>query len=109
MLLLNNSGPFVGGGSGSKKHLVAELNGTQLRYELRNQLYLVDLDTAGCRLAVEGFSVRHVLCDLQPGVAYTLRQDGRRVGSFRADAAGRIGFNRTLEPSKEQRFELAGQ
>ena len=153
-------------------HLVAELNGTQLRYELRNQLYLVDLDTSGCRLAVEGFSVRdaepfglnvrgdtaeffagsrnvpallltrtrrapiavrieawpatatpprrwvescsravcvrHVLCDLQPGVAYTLRQDGRRVGSFRANAAGRIGFNRTLEPSKEQRFELAG-
>ena len=38
-------------------HLTAELNGTQLRYNLRGQSWLIDLNTSGSRLAVEDFTV----------------------------------------------------
>ncbi len=39
-------------------HLTAELNGTQLRYQLRGQSYAIDLSTAGSRMAVDDFAVR---------------------------------------------------
>jgi hypothetical protein len=39
-------------------HLTQELSGTQLRYRLRNQLYLIDLNTEGSRMAVDDFAVR---------------------------------------------------
>jgi len=38
-------------------HLTPELNGTQLRYPLRGQTYLIDLDTAGSRLTVDDFTL----------------------------------------------------
>jgi hypothetical protein len=39
-------------------HLTAELTGTQLRYWLRNQSYVIDLDMTGCRMSADGFTVR---------------------------------------------------
>jgi len=39
-------------------HLAPELNGTRLRYWLRGQLYLIDLSTEACRMAVDDFAVR---------------------------------------------------
>jgi hypothetical protein len=39
-------------------HLTAELDGTQLRYNLRNQSYVIDLSTRGSRLTVEDFAVQ---------------------------------------------------
>jgi hypothetical protein len=39
-------------------HLTAELNGTRLRYQLRGQMYCIDLDAGGARLAADGFAVR---------------------------------------------------
>lgn len=38
-------------------HLTADLNGTQLRYNLRSQSYLIDLNTTGTRVAVDGFAL----------------------------------------------------
>jgi hypothetical protein len=38
-------------------HLTAELGGTRLRYQLRGQLYLVDLDLGASRLTVDDFGV----------------------------------------------------
>ncbi len=43
-------------------HLTPELNGTQLRYKLRHQLFTVDLNTRGSRMSVDDFAV----CDAQP-------------------------------------------
>ena len=39
-------------------HLTAELNGTQLRYQLRGQMYLIDLSVRGSRVTVDDFAVR---------------------------------------------------
>ena len=39
-------------------HLTPELNGTRLRYELRGQLYLIDLNTAGCAITAGACTVR---------------------------------------------------
>ena len=39
-------------------HLLAELNGTQLRYGLRGRTYVIDLSTTNCGISVAGFSVR---------------------------------------------------
>ncbi|HOX57617.1 MAG TPA: glycosyl hydrolase [Candidatus Paceibacterota bacterium] len=39
-------------------HLTPELSGTRLRYQLRNQSYLIDLTTAATRVEVEDFAVR---------------------------------------------------
>ena len=39
-------------------HLAPELNGTHLRYPLRGQCYLADLNTAGCALTAEDFTLR---------------------------------------------------
>lgn len=41
-------------------HLTPDLDGTQLRYRLRNQNWQVDLSTSSHRLAVEDFAVRGV-------------------------------------------------
>ncbi|MBU4398253.1 MAG: hypothetical protein KKE86_02835 [Planctomycetes bacterium] len=38
-------------------HLTPELNGTRLKYWLRDQWYTIDLDTRRCRIAVNDFSV----------------------------------------------------
>jgi hypothetical protein len=51
-------------------------------------------------------TARHVVSDLQPRATYNLHCDGRKVGSFEADSAGRIEFKRTLNHAKPQRFEL---
>lgn len=39
-------------------HLAPELNGTQLRYELRGRPYLVDLNTAGCAISAGACTLR---------------------------------------------------
>jgi alpha-L-rhamnosidase/Glycosyl hydrolase 2 galactose-binding domain-like/Bacterial alpha-L-rhamnosidase 6 hairpin glycosidase domain len=39
-------------------HLTRELSGTELRYTLRGQLYLIDLDVKGTHAAVEDFAVQ---------------------------------------------------
>jgi len=39
-------------------HLTGELNGTQLRYQLRGRLYVVDLDTARCAITAAGCTLR---------------------------------------------------
>ena len=39
-------------------HLTPELSGTQLRYQLRNQTYLIELTTEGSRMAADDFAVR---------------------------------------------------
>ena len=155
-------------------HLTGELNGTQLRYNLRNQSYVMDLTKEGSRMAVDdfallcahpfalhvqgdtaeffpgsqgtpalsvtrsrrapvevrieawltgstegrewvescagrGMSLRHVVSDLQPHGVYRLLCDGQKVGSFEADAAGRIEFKRTLAHAKPERFRLVTQ
>ena len=155
-------------------HLTPELNGTQLRYQLRSQSYVIDLNTSGSRMAVEEFAVqaagpfgldvrgdtarffagsrsvpaltvtrsrralveigidawpanpaeprrwvescpgrgvtaRHVVADLQPRAVYRLRCDGRKAGTFEADAAGRIEFKRTINTARPERFELVIQ
>ena len=56
-----------------------------------------------------GVTVRHVVSDLKPHGVYHLRCDGREVGSFEADGAGRIEFKRTLGHAEPQRFELLVQ
>ncbi len=38
-------------------HLTPELNGTRLKYRLRNQVYTIDLGTDVCRLAADGFTL----------------------------------------------------
>ena len=38
-------------------HLTAELDGTRLRYQLRNQSYLIDLNAGASRMAVDDFAV----------------------------------------------------
>ena len=155
-------------------HLTAELNGTRLRYQLRGQTYLIDLnagrshvttDDFGVMLAqpaalnvkgdtleyfpgmrstpalsvtrsrrapvdieikswqagstgtrawtescsVRGVTARHVVSDLKSDAVYDLRCEGRKVGTFKADATGRIAFKRTIESKKPQRFELVVQ
>lgn len=39
-------------------HLSPELNGTQLKYWLRDQTYVIDLNMDGCRVAVDGVRVK---------------------------------------------------
>ena len=39
-------------------HLTAELNGTRLRYQLRGQTYIIDLDAGASRLGADDFAVR---------------------------------------------------
>jgi hypothetical protein len=51
-------------------------------------------------------TVRHVVLELQPSAVYTLHCDGRKVGSFAADIAGRIEFKRKLGDAKPARLEL---
>jgi hypothetical protein len=43
-------------------HLTGELNGTQLRYQLRGQLYMIDLNTGGCAITAGACTLR----DLHP-------------------------------------------
>jgi hypothetical protein len=56
--------------------------------------------------SVRGVTGRHVVSDLQPHAVYELRCDGRKIGSIKTDATGRIAFKRTLDSEKTQRFEL---
>jgi hypothetical protein len=153
-------------------HLTAELSGTRLRYQLRGQLYVIDLNMRGSRMAVDDFAVSaaepfalnakgdiaeffsgnqsapalsvarsrrapvdieieswpsgsaglrkwtecalerglaagHLVTGLKPEAVYELRCEGRKLGSFKANAAGRIEFKRTLSSNKPQRFELS--
>ena len=39
-------------------HLTAELNGTELRYQLRGQLYVIDLSTEGCAVTAGACTLR---------------------------------------------------
>ena len=39
-------------------HLTDELNGTKLRYQLRDRLYLIDLNTTGCAVTTDGCTLR---------------------------------------------------
>ena len=39
-------------------HLTPDLNGTRLHYQLRNQSYVLDLNTRGSRMTVEDFAVQ---------------------------------------------------
>jgi hypothetical protein len=152
-------------------HLTPELNGTRLRYQLRGQIYLIELDAGASRVTADDFGVvlaqpaalnvkgetleyfpgtrstpalsvtrsrrapvaldveswpdgpvgqrkwaesalergvtaRHQMSGLQPGVVYELRCDARKVGSFKADAAGSIEFKRTFNSTTPQQFEL---
>ena len=152
-------------------HLTAELSGTRLRYQLRNQVYRIDLNEGASRMAVDDFAVcaadsfglnvqgdtaeffpggqntpalavirsrrapveleieawptsptgarkwsescsgrgitaRHLVSGLQQHALYDLRCEGRRLGSFEANAAGRIEFKRTLALGEPVHFEL---
>jgi hypothetical protein len=152
-------------------HLTAELDGTELCYNLRNQAYVIDLNQSGSRMAVDEFAVHdtepfglnvrgdtaevfpggrstpalsvtrsrrapveiaieawpasqsgarrwvescsergvtgvQVVWDLQPRALYSLLCDGRKAGSFKADAAGVIKFKRSLDSATPQRLEL---
>jgi hypothetical protein len=51
-------------------------------------------------------TARHVVSDLQPQAVYDLRCDGRKLGSYKADAAGRIEFKRALSEAAPVHFEL---
>jgi hypothetical protein len=152
-------------------HLTPDLNGTRLHYNLRNQSYVIELNTRGSRMTVGDFAVQdaepfalnvqgdtavffpgsrsapalsvtrsrrapveisidawpasltgtrqwgelcaergvvaqHVVSDLQPYSVYSLLCNGRKVGSFKADGAGRIAFKRKLDDAGLQRFTL---
>jgi hypothetical protein len=50
--------------------------------------------------------MQHVVSDLQPHAVYSLLCNGRTVGSFKADDAGRIAFKRKLDDAGLQRFTL---
>lgn len=39
-------------------HLVGELNGTKLRYQMRGRLYVIDLNTAGCAITTGACTLR---------------------------------------------------
>jgi hypothetical protein len=56
--------------------------------------------------AERGVAVQHVVSDLQPLAVYSLLCNGRTVGSFKADLAGRIAFKRKLDDAGPQRFTL---
>jgi hypothetical protein len=56
--------------------------------------------------AERGVAVEHVVSDLQPHGVYSLLCNGRTVGSFKADDAGRIAFKRKLDDAGPQRFTL---
>jgi len=51
-------------------------------------------------------AVQHVVSDLQPHVVYSLLCNGRTVGSFKADDAGRIAFSRKLNDAGLERLTL---
>ena len=152
-------------------HLTPDLNGTRLHYNLRDQSYVLELNTRGSRMTVGDFAVQnaepfalnvqgdtavffpgsrsapglsvmrsrrapveigidawpasltgsrkwaescaergvvmqHVVSDLQPHAVYSLLCNGRTVGSFKADGAGRIAFRRKLDDAGLQRFTL---
>ena len=59
--------------------------------------------------SVRGVTARHVVSGLKSDAVYDLRCEGRKVGTFKADATGRIAFKRTIESKKPQRFELVVQ
>jgi hypothetical protein len=40
-------------------HLTPELNGTQLKYTLRDRRYVIDLNTSGSRISADGFSIQN--------------------------------------------------
>jgi len=56
--------------------------------------------------AKRGVAVQHVVSDLQPHVVYSLLCNGRTVGSFKADDAGRIAFSRKLNDAGLERLTL---
>jgi hypothetical protein len=56
--------------------------------------------------SARGVTARHVVSDLQPQAVYDLRCDGRKLGSYKADAAGRIEFKRALSEAAPVHFEL---
>jgi hypothetical protein len=152
-------------------HLTPALSGSQLRYQLRGQMYVIDLNMRGSRMTVDDFAVsaaepfalnakgdiaeffpgsqtlpalsvtrtrrapvgieieswptgpagqrkwtesaldrgvsaRHQVSGLKSDAVYDLRCEGRNVGFFKADAAGRIEFKRALGSKRPQRLEL---
>jgi hypothetical protein len=56
--------------------------------------------------AEHGVAVQHMVSDLQPLAVYSLLCNGRTVGSFEADGAGRIAFSRKLNDAGLERFTL---
>jgi hypothetical protein len=59
--------------------------------------------------SARGVTARHVVSDLQPQAVYDLRGDGQKLGSYKADAAGRIEFKRALGSAAPTHFELGVQ
>ncbi len=59
-------------------HLTADLDGTQLRYRLRDQDYLIDLSPRGSRMTVGNFAVR----DARP---FAVRVNGNAMDYFSGD------------------------
>jgi hypothetical protein len=55
---------------------------------------------------MRGVSARHAVSDLRPQAVYDLRCDGRELGSYKADVAGRIEFKRALASAAATHFEL---
>ena len=53
-------------------HLVSELNGTQLKYRLRNKLFTIDLSINDYAITVNGVTVR----DTRP---FAVDDDGNRI------------------------------
>src|SRR5262249_4797569 len=62
-------------------HLVPELNGTELKYSLRGQSYLINLSTEGSRMTVEDFTVQ----DAEP---FALHADGNSADYFFGNGDG---------------------
>lgn len=53
-----------------------------------------------------GMAVRHVISDLEPNAMYVVRCDGQKTASLRADAGGKIGFERKIRSTGPQRLEV---
>jgi hypothetical protein len=80
-------------------HLMPELNGTQLKYSLRGQSYLIDLSTDVCRMMVEDFAVQ----DTGP---FALNAEGNSARYFfSSQIQWAISLTRSIHMPVELRIE----
>ena len=77
-------------------HLTSELNGTKLRYKLRDQLYLVDLNTENCAITVGNCT----LCDSHP---FGVNASGHGLEYFPGTNAE---WAMTVSPSKGRQLAI---